>query len=501
MQAQSMHPVKLKTRFAGQYTIVPQANIAPEDLYASRALKTTYAPEVQRFLKMSPQAMVACYRKRYPEVKQDFLEQAIRYQPRYFRYGGADLFRVYNRHTQKTEMVLIEINSVPGGLSNTPELKNPVYQKFAHFFMETLGKTPFASKREGVLAVLSHGQRMDPLGIAQAIARKAKEPVHLITHEKDKPLHQQPWRVDASSGGLFIQTKDALWHKVRGAVSLLGPSSMFASQPLSVSQGVLIDPPMVHRAGGVEKARANEAYRAFNMEALHSQKAGSNPLIRTPKTYQVSREEVHALVNEMGSSAVVKLPDGNGGDGIWMLRHERDMAKFLKETEESATSTPSQKYIVQELILPMPWASLSKKPADRYNRGTVPDRQNMKRYVYDMRMLVAPLNGVWRPLGLLGRQAPTPIPTPDTISDKTSPQTIWNVLGTNLSRKSPQGWFFREQGLMVFDKKGYTPTGLTLDDLVEGYFQSIFAMQAIDKQLQWSLHLAPLASLDKDKKL
>lgn len=476
-------------RFSGQYLIQPRATIAPEDLYAGKALKLTYAPEVKKFLSMSPQERIRLYRQRHPQARPEFLKQAIHYQPRYFRYGGADLFRAYNRHTQQSEMVLIEINSTPGGLSNTPALRNPVYQKFAHFFSQTLKASPFCDKKQGVLAVVSHGQRMDPLGIAQAIAQRLKEPVHLITHDKEKLPHQQPWRVDASTGGLFVQSKEGVWHKARGAVALLGPSSAFATQPLTLETGVLIDPPLVHRAGGVEKTRANEAFRAFNMHALNKKDAPADALIRIPKTWQTAFSDIPRVIQSLGGSAVVKLSDGNGGDGIWMIRTSDDLAKFQKAHQEAVEANPSlqhtRQYVVQELLLPIAWANLTQTPAHRYNRSTLPDRNTLQRHVYDTRMLVAPLDGKWEPLGVFGRKAPGAIPTPDKIQPTTPLEKLWDILGTNLSRKSSTGWFFREEGLMVFDKPTYDSTGLSLEDLVDGYFQSIFAMQAIDKQIDW----------------
>jgi hypothetical protein len=60
-------------------------------------------------------------------------------------------------------------------------------------------------------------------------------------------------------------------------------------------------------------------------------------------------------------------------------------------------------------------------------------------------------------------------------------QDSWEMLGTNLSSRKPDGsWHTATERLLLFDQKDFNQLGLGIDDLIDGYLQAVFAAVAID---------------------
>ena len=91
-------------------------------------------------------------------------------------------------------------------------------------------------------------------------------------------------------------------------------------------------------------------------------------------------------------------------------------------------------------------------------------------------MMVASGPRGFRPLAIYARKALVP------LSDE-APTGIesWDMLGTNLSIKRPDGgWDTDQNRLVIMDRKDFHALGLGLDDLVEAYIQTVLAVVAID---------------------
>ena len=59
------------------------------------------------------------------------------------------------------------------------------------------------------------------------------------------------------------------------------------------------------------------------------------------------------------------------------------------------------------------------------------------------------------------------------------------MLGTNLSLKSPDGsWSSDTSRLLLMDRRDFNQVGVGLDDLIEGYLQTVLAVTAIDQMSQ-----------------
>ena len=70
---------------------------------------------------------------------------------------------------------------------------------------------------------------------------------------------------------------------------------------------------------------------------------------------------------------------------------------------------------------------------------------------------------------------------PNLASGKSS----WEMLGTNLSVQLPDGsWTTEPERLLLMDQRDFNRLGVGLDDLIEGYLQSVLALTAIDEMAQ-----------------
>jgi hypothetical protein len=106
----------------------------------------------------------------------------------------------------------------------------------------------------------------------------------------------------------------------------------------------------------------------------------------------------------------------------------------------------------------------------------------------------------FRPICIYGRKARLPLTTklaPDGeytndkrqcglfFADFLLPLAIantWDMLGTNLSVKLPDGGWTTDTGrLILMDRKDFNQLGLGIDDLIDAYIQTVLAVIAIDR--------------------
>jgi hypothetical protein len=57
----------------------------------------------------------------------------------------------------------------------------------------------------------------------------------------------------------------------------------------------------------------------------------------------------------------------------------------------------------------------------------------------------------------------------------------WDMLGTNLSIKLSDGWDSDVSRLKLMDRKDFNILGLSLDNLIEGFIQSVLSTIALDR--------------------
>jgi len=154
--------------------------------------------------------------------------------------------------------------------------------------------------------------------------------------------------------------------------------------------------------------------------------------------------------------------------------------KELQDFMEDNTNIEYEKYIVQSLVGNSSWSSLTRK-GRLYHVGTVPDKR-CATYAADIRMMVHYTEEEgWLPLCVYSRRARAPLSK--TLKD--TQYSSWDMLGTNLSVKVGENkWFSDAQRLLLMDRKDFNKLGIGIDDLIDGYVQTVLACIAIDKMCQ-----------------
>lgn len=105
----------------------------------------------------------------------------------------------------------------------------------------------------------------------------------------------------------------------------------------------------------------------------------------------------------------------------------------------------------------------------------------------------------FRPICIYGRKARLPLTgeldphgkkktlmkvdiTAILIPLSSSAANTWDMLGTNLSVKLPDGgWTTDTSRLILMDRKDFNQLGLGIDDLIDAYIQTVLAVIAIDR--------------------
>ncbi|MCA9516814.1 MAG: hypothetical protein KC635_17855, partial [Myxococcales bacterium] len=192
--------------------------------------------------------------------------------------------------------------------------------------------------------------------------------------------------------------------------------------------------------------------------------------IAVPETiWDVARGDVPLWVERMGGVAVVKNPYSNAGQGVYTITSPRELDAFMSLAHRY------DRFIVQALVGNSRWSSLG-RDGRLYHIGTVPDRHG-RIYVSDLRFMVGAGPGGFFPIALYARRARAPLTeeiTPDTDS--------WAMLGTNLSVKADDGgWDTETARLRLMDSRDFNKLGVGVDDLIEGYVQTVLAITAIDR--------------------
>lgn len=432
--------------------------------YYPKALNATIHPMVAFFLRLGRERLVSRYTHLNPKVDPKALEELLSYKPRFFRWGGVDLFNVTTEEGHR-EMVLIETNSCPSGQKSMPWLTDDQeeggYKTLVDRVMAPMFKRVRKEKGRdtGVLAVVYDKNDMENSGYAAALANNLSETVYLAPFKRSDP--NPPVRVEQRT--LEVRNPAGEWLPVRAAFRYV-TQRPWERLPLHCKTAIL-NPIQACLAGGRNKAVAATAYELLNAEL-----AGTGLQIRVPETLrEVSKGEIPMLVRKMGGHAVVKIPYSNAGQGVFTITNQDELHNFMDQ------DYPYDKFIVQALIGNYLWSSHGAR-GRFYHVGMLPNKKN-EIYVADARMMVAAAEDGFFPLAVYGRKAASPLAaTLDGSVDS------WSMLGTNLSvAKGTDDWGSETERLVLMDRRDFNTLGLSLDDLLKGYVQAVLAMIAIDK--------------------
>jgi hypothetical protein len=443
---------------SGNAHIVLPGSFEPSNHFYPRALNAQLHPLVRFFMMLSKERIVQRYTHLHPRVVPEQLAEILAYQPKFFRWSGADLFHVTTEAGNR-QMVVIETNSCPSGNKSMPITSEDQEEGGYRTLMET-AFLPLLAKRglpKGGLAVIYDKNSTEVHGYASALADLTKEKVWvapLKAGQSDPPAVFE-------DGILRVRDEDGNWHPIRAAMRYV-TQTPWSRIPIA-SKTLVFNPVIACLAGGRNKLIAAKAYDFYNAELMP---CGLE--ILAPETVRdVRKEEIPLWVNRFGGNAVVKIPYSNAGVGVFTIIGERELDEFMQ------TEQKYDQFIVQALIGNHGWSSMTRR-GRLYQVGTVPNKRG-EIFVADLRMMICAGKDGFRPLAIYGRRARTPMP------QERYDGSSWDVLGTNLSAKTEDGWATDADRLMLMDRRDYNQLGLGLDDLIEGYIQTVLSTIAIDK--------------------
>lgn len=309
---------------------------------------------------------------------------------------------------------------------------------------------------------------MEASGYAAALAELTGETVHMATFyisDPDPPVRFRD-RV------MEIRTADGGWRPIRAAFRYV-TQRPWTRIPLQ-TRTLILNPVLPCLAGGRNKLVASKAYDVYNADLLAR---GAGLAIRTPETRQdVGKEEVPLLVRTFGGQAVVKVPYLNAGQGVFTITSDAELEAFM------AQDFAYDKFIVQSLIGNRHWSSTS-QAGTLFHVGTLPNKRN-DIFVCDVRMQVGATVSGYRPIAVYARRAHKPLT--DTLA---SGADSWAMLGTNLSVSvGADAWDTETNRLLLMSTKDFNKLGIGIDELIDGYVQTVLAAVAIDKMCGRLVH-------------
>lgn len=430
----------------------------PEKHWYPKAFNAQIHPVVSFFMGLGNERIVQRYGHLNPLVDRKKLMELLSYTPQYFRWGGSDLLRTVHE-SGRSRMVIIETNSCPSGQKSFPLLDEMQEMGGYRTLLESTFK-PLVDKQKmkGALAVLYDKNEMENSGYAAAMAEIFNEPVYLVEwHDGDADAP-----VKLIDDVIHVLSPEKEWKPIRAAFRYV-TQKPWNRIPTS-TKTVLLNPVICCLAGGRNKLVAAKAYNMFNAE---HQEYGLT--IATPKTiWDVNKNEVKLWVRQFGDKAVVKVPYGNAGVGVYTIINQRELDSFMSE------EFSYEKFIVQSLIGNYNWSSATHKDT-HYQTGTIPSTKG-NTFVFDIRMMVASTKNGFQPIATYARKAAKPLT--ETLTKGSDSR---EMLVTNLSQKHDDGsWTTDDSRLLLMDRRDFNRLGISSDDLISAYIQTVLAMVAID---------------------
>lgn len=438
--------------------VVRAGDFDPDAHYYPKVLNAQIHPLVRFFLGLGNDRIAERYAHLHPEVAPDAVGAALAHRTRSFRWGGADLFHATNDKGVR-RMVVVETNSCPSGQKSMPRIDEEQEQAGYRRLLEN-SFLPLLKRRAlppGGLAVLWDKNPMETSGYAAALADLTGEDVHLVPFFDKDP--DPPARfVD----GVLEVRSEGEWLPIRAAFRYVTQRPWARIPP--VTKTAFLNPTLACLAGGRNKMLAAKAYDVFNHKVKET-----GLQVRVPETiWDVSKAEVPLWVDRMGGVAVVKNPYSNAGQGVYTIASPEELDAFLD------LEAHYDRFIVQALVGNSGWSSRG-RDGRLFHVGTMPDKKN-RIYVSDVRFMVGVGEEGFFPVAVYARRARHPL---TRTFDGGS--TSWEMLGTNLSVKLDGGnWTSEAERLMLMDSRDFNRLGIGLDELIEGYMQTVLAVTAID---------------------
>ncbi|KAI9318121.1 hypothetical protein BX666DRAFT_1856348 [Dichotomocladium elegans] len=445
---------------------ITTGDFEPEQHFYPRVLNAQIHPLVQSFLTLGNERIIARYTHLNPQIKHETLRDILSYSPKYFQWAGSDLFNVTTASGQR-QMIVIETNSCPSGQKSMPILSE-TGENNEHGGYRVVIESAFKNQLSkadmslGGLAVIYDKNAMESSGYAAVLADVAKEDVWLVEWYDNDTDPNVKWE----DGVLYVRDEANDWHPIRACFRYLTqkPWNRFPLNTRTIVMNQIIS----CLAGGRNKMMAARAYDFYNSELVDTGLS-----IRTPETINnITRGEIPLWIQSMGGHAVLKVPYSNAGQGVYTITNQDELSHFMNEEHHY------DKFIVQSLVGNASWSSVTRS-GRFYHVGTIPNKKN-NTFVSDLRMMVAGDDEGFRPICIYGRKARRPLTSKLGPHDNT-----WEMLGTNLSIKLPDGsWTTDSSRLILMDRRDFNQLGIGVDDLIDAYIQTVLAVIAIDRMAE-----------------
>lgn len=433
--------------------LVQPNSFDPVHHYYPRVLNAQINPLIRHFFSMSIQRIVIRYCHLNPHVNSDFLTRILTTPAKRFTWAGCDLMHVTNALGQR-KMVVIETNSCPSGQKSMPMLNEEDESNGYGRLISRVIRPNDKIKEKGSLAVIYDKNPMETSGYAAAIADACKEPVWLIPFQQTSSnLYYRDNRLHLLHEGTTIPLRFAFRYVTQKPWNRI---------PIRCKTK-FVNPIICCLAGGRNKSLAAKAYSLSNNTL---QKYGLE--IHTPKTiWDVHPSEIPIWIEKFGGSAVIKVPYSNAGQGVYTITSSQELNSFMNQEHHY------DRYIIQSLIGHYQWSSGTNDTDRLFHVGTIPDKKG-NTFVSDLRMMVSCDETGWRPTAMYARRAKKAI-------TRALPESSWDVLGTNLSGKDEQGhWITDSSRLLLMDERDFNRLGLSLDEIIEAFVQTVLAVRSID---------------------
>lgn len=464
---------------------VGPSNFDQENHFYPKALNSQIHPMVAHFFSLNQDRIIKRFAHLNPGVNRERLAEVLSYQPRYYQWGGSDLFYVTTDQGSR-KMVVLETNSCPSGQKSVPPISD--MDEFRGY-KELIEKSfiPLLKKRrliKGDLAVIYDKNYMEVSGYANTLAELTGEKVWIIPFFNNDEAKEAFF----DDGILYLKRGDK-------NIPIRAAFRYVTQKPWNripvMTKTLIFNPTIICLSGGRNKLMADKAYELYNAKL-----EGSGLKINVPETIKdVSRDVVPFWVEKFGGKAVVKNPYSNAGQGVYTITSQKELDAFM-ELEHTY-----DQFIVQSLIGHYNWSSVTNDKL-YYHIGTVPNKRGNS-FVADIRMMVHASEAGFRTCALYARKAKKPLKGEITPEDQS-----WEMLGTNLSEKLAENkWDTDTNRLILMDRKDFNLLGIGIDDLIEAYIQTVLCVCAIDEMAKrlvnqkGQFRFKLFKSLDKDKAL
>ncbi|MTI59466.1 MAG: hypothetical protein FH762_05665 [Firmicutes bacterium] len=414
---------------------------------------------ISYFMNMSKERIVERYCHLNPLIDADYLMSLIEYKPKYIYWTGTDLFHVTTAEGNK-KMIVIETNSSPSGQKSMPILNdNQEMGGYKRLLEESF--LPLIKSRRlptGNLAVIYDKNYIEASGYAAVLAELTGEKVYLVSYFTGDDMPG----IRFIKGIMEARDCQGCWKPIRAAFRYV-TQKPWNRIPV-YTKTFIYNPIIACLAGGRNKLIAAKAYDLFN-----SKLENHGLKIFTPETIMnVNLREIPLWLNRFGGHAVIKNPYSNAGQGVYTITNKEELAEFMSLEHHY------KNFIVQSLVGNYQWSTIS-SGGKFYHVGTIPNKRK-EIYVSDLRFMIAATPAGFKPIAMYARKAKSPLTSSLDNSHKS-----WDMLGTNLSIKLSDGWGSDVSRLKLMDRRDFNTLGLSLDNLIEGYIQSVISAIALDQ--------------------